>query len=136
MSKSRSQYRRFTRAKAGNVMYFTILILAGAFSVLPLIYCVVTSFKPLDELLIFPPTFFVKRPTIGNYKILPDLMASLNVLAVVILVCFYNSVTKKHKKYLIFFMGKIAKGDSVELSPFLLYKFQARKPQSVDELLE
>ena len=46
---------------------------------LPLIYCVSTSFKPLDELLIFPPRFFVHRPTIGNYTILPDLMASLKV---------------------------------------------------------
>lgn len=46
---------------------------------LPLIYCVSTSFKPLDELLIFPPRFLVHRPTIGNYAILPDLMASLKV---------------------------------------------------------
>ncbi|MBO5200284.1 MAG: carbohydrate ABC transporter permease [Clostridia bacterium] len=79
MSKSRSQYRRFTRSKAGNVMYFTILILAGAFSVLPLIYCVVTSFKPLDELLIFPPQFFVRRPTLSNYLILPSLLGKLQV---------------------------------------------------------
>ena len=31
------------------------------------------------ELLIFPPRFLVHRPTIGNYTILPDLMASLKV---------------------------------------------------------
>jgi len=30
-------------------------------------------------LLIFPPRFLVHRPTIGNYTILPDLMASLKV---------------------------------------------------------
>ena len=60
-------------------MLFVILTAAGLFSTLPLIYCVCTSFKPLDELLIFPPTFFVKRPTIGNYTVLPDLMASLKV---------------------------------------------------------
>lgn len=46
---------------------------------LPLIYAVCTSFKPLDELLIFPPKFFVSRPTLGNYLILPDLMAALRV---------------------------------------------------------
>lgn len=74
MSKNRSQYRKYTRSTAGNIMYFSILVLAGAFSVLPLIYCVVTSFKPLDELLIFPPQFFVKRPTLSNYMVLPSLL--------------------------------------------------------------
>ena len=79
MSKKRSQYQRYTRSTAGNVIYFLILALAGAFSVLPLIYCVVTSFKPLDELLIFPPQFFVKRPTLSNYIVLPSLLNKLQV---------------------------------------------------------
>lgn len=46
---------------------------------LPLIYSVVTSFKPIDELLIFPPRFFVQRPTIANYLALPDLLSNLQV---------------------------------------------------------
>ena len=79
MSKQRSQYRRYTRTKAGNVFYFAILFMAGAFSVLPLIYCVVTSFKPLDELLAFPPKFFVRRPTWANYLALPSLLSNLQV---------------------------------------------------------
>lgn len=80
MSKQRSQYRRYTRTKAGNVFYFAILFLAGAFSVLPLIYCLVTSFKPLDELLQFPPSlFFVRRPTWANYLALPSLLSNLQV---------------------------------------------------------
>ena len=59
---------------------FAFLFLFGAFSVLPLIYSVVTSFKPLDELLVFPPTLItVKRPTINNYLALPDLISGLNV---------------------------------------------------------
>lgn len=80
MSKMRSQYRKYTRSTAGNIMYFAFLALAGAFSVLPLIYCVVTSFKPLDELLIFPPQlFFVRRPTLSNYIVLPSLLNKLQV---------------------------------------------------------
>lgn len=47
--------------------------------VLPLIYCVVTSFKPLDELLIFPPKFFVVRPTLANYLALPSLLSKVQV---------------------------------------------------------
>lgn len=75
----RSQYRRYTRSKAGNIMYFFILFLAGSFTVLPLIYCIITSFKPLDELLIFPPRFFVIRPTLANYKALPPLLGKIQV---------------------------------------------------------
>ena len=71
--------RRFTRSKIGNFFYCTFLIAGGLFSVLPLIYSVVTSFKPIDELLIFPPRFFVQRPTISNYLALPDLLSNLQV---------------------------------------------------------
>lgn len=74
-----SQYRRFTRSTAGSIGYFTILIVAGLFMVLPLYYCVVTSVKPLDELLIFPPKFFVQRPTFANFKALPSLLSNLQV---------------------------------------------------------
>ncbi len=79
IKKSTPQYRRYTRSKAGNVFYFSILFLAGAFTILPLIYCIVTSFKPLDELLIFPPQFFVKRPTLTNYLALPSLLSKIQV---------------------------------------------------------
>lgn len=75
----KSQYKRYTRSRAGNIFYFGFLILAGAFSILPLIYCISTSFKPLDELLIFPPRFFVHRPTINNYTIIPVLLEKLRV---------------------------------------------------------
>lgn len=75
----KSAVKRYTRTKAGNFALVFFLVAGGLFSMLPLIYCVSTSFKPLDELLIFPPRFFVHRPTIGNYTILPDLMASLKV---------------------------------------------------------
>ena len=76
----RNQMKRYTRSKAGNFFYFFFLFAAGIFSLLPMIYCVVTSFKPLDELLVFPPTLFtVKRPTLSNYSALPDLISSLSV---------------------------------------------------------
>lgn len=72
-----SQAKRYTRSTFGNVVYILFLILFGLFSVLPLVYCVVTSFKPLEELLIFPPRFFVSRPTLQNYFALPSLLSNL-----------------------------------------------------------
>ena len=73
------QFRRYTRSKVGNFFYFFFLILFGLFSVLPLYYSVVTSFKPLDELLVFPPKFYVLRPTFSNYLEIPPLLSNLNV---------------------------------------------------------
>ena len=71
--------RRFTRSRFGNFMNFFLIFLAGLFTMLPLVYAVCTSFKPLDELMIFPPRFFVSRPTLENYLVLPELMASLKI---------------------------------------------------------
>lgn len=79
MVRQASQYKRYTRSGAGNVLYFAFLLLMGAFSVLPLVYCVLSAFKPLDELLVFPPTFFVNRPTTENFRVLPSLLGSLGV---------------------------------------------------------
>lgn len=77
---AKTEARRYTRSTAGNIFFFTLLILAGAFSVLPLVYSVVTSFKPLDELLVFPPSLItVKRPTLSNYLAIPELLSSLSV---------------------------------------------------------
>lgn len=77
---ARNQLKRFTRSRVGNFFYFLFLTAFGLFSVLPMIYSIVTSFKPLDELLVFPPTLVtVKRPTIANYTALPDLISSLSV---------------------------------------------------------
>lgn len=75
----RSEYKRYTRSKASNILYFTFLILMGLFSILPFYYSIITSFKPLDELLVFPPKFYVSRPTISNYTILPSLLDKLDV---------------------------------------------------------
>ena len=78
--KSGAFARRFTRSKAGNFFYFLFLIGAGLFSVLPLIYCISTSFKPIDELLKFPPNIFVvNRPTMQNYLSLPNLLSNLKI---------------------------------------------------------
>lgn len=79
MAKRSAQYRRYTRSTAGNIAYFSILIIAGVFMVFPLFYCVITSLKPLEELLIFPPKFFVSRPTFNNFRVLPALLSNLQI---------------------------------------------------------
>ena len=79
MNKKNSQLRRYTRSRVGTFFYFVFIFAAGMFTLLPLVYCVCTSFKPLDELLVFPPRFFVHNPTLQNYKVLPELLSNLKV---------------------------------------------------------
>ena len=50
------------------------LILLGMFMALPLVYAVSSSLKPLDEIWMFPPKFFVRNPTLKNFKDLLSLM--------------------------------------------------------------
>ncbi len=74
------QYRRYTRSRFGNFFYFLFLTAFGLFSVFPLYYSIITSFKPINELLIFPPNlFYVQRPTIENYLDIPALLSNLDV---------------------------------------------------------
>ncbi len=56
-----------SRSTGGTVVIFAFLIIMGAFMLLPLIYVVVTAFKPLDEILAYPPKFFVQHPTLSNF---------------------------------------------------------------------
>lgn len=76
---ARAEYKRYTRSRFGNMLSFLLLLFAGLFSIVPLIYCVCTAFKPLDELLVFPPRFFVHRPTWENFATLPTILEKLRV---------------------------------------------------------
>ena len=78
-TKNKPMYKRYTRSKFVSVIIYSLLILAGLFMILPLIYSVSTSFKPLDELLKFPPKFLVNRPTLQHYLQLPSIISSLSV---------------------------------------------------------
>lgn len=62
---------------AGNLFLLLTLLFFGFFMVIPLVYAVVNSFKPIDELFAYPPRFFVKRPTSANYFLLFKLVTNM-----------------------------------------------------------
>lgn len=64
------------RSAGGDAGITFFLVLMGAFMFLPMIYTVMQSLKPLDELWVFPPRFYVTNPTFQNFKDLFSLMAS------------------------------------------------------------
>ena len=55
------------RSLAGDGLNILVLVVVGAFMALPLIYAVSNALKPLEELFIFPPRFFVRNPTLNNF---------------------------------------------------------------------
>ena len=59
--------KRYTRSLSGNIAVWLLLLILGVFMMLPLVYTAVSAFKPFNELFVFPPRFFVKRPTTDNF---------------------------------------------------------------------
>ena len=53
-----------------------MLVLLGAFMFLPMVYAIMQALKPLDELWIFPPRFYVVNPTLKNFGDLFRLMST------------------------------------------------------------
>lgn len=76
------------QAVARGALYFVILLML-AFTMLPLMYVIFTAFKPLDELLRFPPVFIVTRPTLNNFA---DLVTAMSSSSVPFLRYVFNSV--------------------------------------------
>ena len=56
------------RSTGGDVAVLAILLLFGAFMMLPFVYSIVQSFKPTEEIFVYPPKFFVRNPTTENYR--------------------------------------------------------------------
>ena len=78
MKKIRLNHSRSkARSLGGNIVVLGLLILLGLFMALPLIYVVASSLKPFEEIFIFPPRFFVRRPTLSNFSDLFILSSSL-----------------------------------------------------------
>lgn len=68
--------KQLNRSFAVTFLLFVLLALFGAFMALPLIYTINNAFKPLDELFLFPPRFFVRNPTMDNFYDLVYLIGS------------------------------------------------------------
>ncbi|MBE6975021.1 MAG: carbohydrate ABC transporter permease [Ruminococcaceae bacterium] len=67
--------KRINRSKTGNAALFVVLMGFGAFSFLPLLLTLLQSIKPLNELYLYPPRFWVENPTADNFFDLVDLLS-------------------------------------------------------------
>ena len=87
--RSRGSAKRHARSLGGNLVMWLLLIATGAFLALPLVYAVMSALKPFDEIFLFPPKFFVMRPTLDNFL---DLFAMCSNLWVPFSKYLFNSV--------------------------------------------
>ena len=76
MAKLRTRNHKvvLNRSRGGDAGITVMLTLLGIFMFLPMVYVVMQSLKPLDELWMFPPRFYVVNPTLTNFTDLFNLM--------------------------------------------------------------
>ena len=80
------------RSAGGDAGITFFLALMGAFMFLPMLYVVMQSLKPLDELFMFPPRFIVRNPTFNNFKDLFALMSDSGGVGVPFSRYIFNTV--------------------------------------------
>jgi len=81
-------FGRRIRLHAPSPQYLLLIPLA-CLSMLPIVFIISSAFKPLEELLLFPPPFFVRRPTLDNFQ---DLILATDALTVPFSRYLFNSV--------------------------------------------
>lgn len=75
IKKGPSTFRRsINRSKGGDIAIYILLGIVAVLMVLPMVYAIAQSLKPLDELWVFPPRFYVVNPTMKNFGDLFRLM--------------------------------------------------------------
>ena len=76
MAKLRTRKHKvvLSRSAGGDAGIVVLLVVLGAFMFLPMLYVVMQSLKPLDELWNYPPRFYVVNPSFKNFRDLFILM--------------------------------------------------------------
>ena len=69
--------RKVSRSTGGNIAIILFISIIGVMMVVPLFYTVLQSLKPFNEIFMFPPRFWVRQPTLSNFKMLSSLTTSL-----------------------------------------------------------
>lgn len=75
--------------RLSTLIILTLLTGVALVSLLPIVYVICNAFKPLEELFIYPPQFFVKNPTMQNFW---DFIYATDVSTVPFTRYLFNSV--------------------------------------------
>jgi len=78
--------KRFDKSQ---LKFYLVLVPMALFMVLPVVYIINQAFKPLDELFMFPPRFFVIKPSLKNFT---DLLRASSTTGVPMSRYLFNSI--------------------------------------------
>lgn len=81
--------KKVNRSLPVTILLFLFLVGMASFMAIPLVFAVNNAFKPLNELFMFPPRFFVRNPTLDNFT---DLLAVMDDSWVPLTRYFFNTV--------------------------------------------
>lgn len=109
-----SNMRLRNRSTGGYVGTVIVLLLMASIMVIPMIYIICQSLKPLNELWIFPPRFFPHNPTFKNFK---DLVEVMGTSVVPFSRYIFNTI----------FIAVVGTGCHVILSSLCAYVFSRRR---------
>ncbi|GGF98068.1 carbohydrate ABC transporter permease [Paenibacillus abyssi] len=78
-----------TRIHRSQLKYYLFLIALSAFMLLPIVFMFSQALKPINELFLYPPRFFVENPTLKNFL---DLFNVTSVTVIPMTRFLFNSV--------------------------------------------
>ena len=78
--------KKFDRAQ---LKFYIILVPMAIFMIMPVVYIFSQALKPIDELIMFPPRFFVQKPTLDNFT---DLFRAASTTGVPMSRYLFNSI--------------------------------------------
>lgn len=77
------------RSRRATTTEYAVITLLAMFTLLPIVYMVSTAFKPLEEMFLYPPRFFVRNPTMRNFA---ELLLAMDALSVPFVRYLFNSL--------------------------------------------
>jgi ABC-type glycerol-3-phosphate transport system permease component len=87
--KSQSRPRKSGHKRVATPLEYSALTLLAILMILPIVYMISTSLKPLEEMFVYPPRFLVRHPTLRNFA---DLLIAMNALSVPFVRYLFNSL--------------------------------------------
>lgn|SRR5574344_1525698 len=69
--------RKANRSRFVDFLLALFLLILGAFMVMPVWLAVITAFKPMSELFLQPPRFYVRHPTLNNFIQLSQILQNM-----------------------------------------------------------
>ena len=77
--KALNHSKRVSRSKLGTFGLVFFVLVFALFMAVPMVYMISNSFKPQDELFLFPPRLFPSNPTFRNFRDMFNVMSNSNV---------------------------------------------------------